>query len=95
MADNDQFPGWMRYSGIGLELAGAVAVFTLIGYWIDGRYGSQPWGMIAGLVLGFTGGLYNLVKASLRAEREAKIADETGSAKVPDPGSDENTRRRK
>ena len=93
MADQDQFPGWMRYSGIGLELAGVVAVFTLIGYWIDSRYGSQPWGMLVGLVLGFTGGLYNLVRVSLQAEREAKIADDTGSSK--DPGSDRNGSRRK
>jgi F0F1-type ATP synthase assembly protein I len=80
MADQNQFPGWVRYSGIGLELAGVVAVFTFIGYWIDGRYGSQPWGMIGGLILGFTGGLYNLVKAALRAEREAKIADDAGGS---------------
>jgi len=93
MADQNQFPGWMRYSGIGLELAGVVAVFTLIGYWIDSRYGSQPWGMIGGLILGFSGGLYNLVKASLAAEREAKLADDAGSSK--DRGPDRNGPRRK
>jgi ATP synthase protein I len=72
-----RYPSWVRYSGVGVELAGAVAVFALIGYWLDERYGWTPWGMLVGLALGFTGGLYNLVRESLQAEREAKIEDES------------------
>jgi len=61
---------------VGLELAAAVAGFTLAGYWIDRHYGSQPWGTIIGVVLGLIGGLYNLVKQSLQAAREARIGDQ-------------------
>jgi F0F1-type ATP synthase assembly protein I len=83
----DRMPGWVRHSGVGLELAAAIAGFSLIGYWIDSRYGSEPWGLVGGIVLGLVGGLYNLVKQSLQAVREAKIEDEAN--RVQRPGSGE------
>ncbi len=72
----DRFPGWVRYSGVGLELAGATAGLALVGYWIDTKYGTSPWGMLGGVAIGIVGGLYNLVKESLAAIREAKRDDE-------------------
>src|SRR5262252_9640358 len=71
----DRFPGWVRYSGIGLELAGATAGLALVGYWIDGKFGTSPWGILIGVVIGIVGGLYNLVKESLAAAREAQQDD--------------------
>ena len=72
----DRFPGWVRYSGVGLELAGATAGLALIGYWIDSRYATGPWGLLAGVVIGLVGGLYNLVRESLAAQRDAKAEDQ-------------------
>ena len=69
------YQGWVRYSGAGLELAGATAVLALIGHWVDGHYGTQPWGILAGVVIGLVGGLYNLVKESLAAVRDAEAED--------------------
>jgi F0F1-type ATP synthase assembly protein I len=71
-----RFPGWVRYSGVGLELAGATAGLALLGYWIDGKFGTGPWGMLGGVIIGIVGGLYNLVKQSLEAVREAKDDDD-------------------
>ncbi len=62
-------PGWIRYSGIGIEFAGAVAGCTLLGLWIDGHYDCRPWGVIIGAGLGLTGGMYNMVRESLAAFR--------------------------
>ena len=77
MARNEGFPDWVRYSGSGLELAGAVAGFALVGYWIDRHYGTDPWGLVVGLILGLVGGLYNFVRQSLQATREARLSDES------------------
>ena len=71
----DRFPGWVRYSGVGLELAGATAGLALVGYWVDSKYGTGPWGILIGVVIGIAGGLYNLVRESLMAIREAKDDD--------------------
>lgn len=66
---------WMRLGSVGLELAAAVGGFSLLGYWIDRHYGSSPWGLLVGALLGFVGGFYNLVKAALAASREARELD--------------------
>ena len=71
MAQDSKFPAWITYSGAGLELAGATAGLTLTGYWVDGKFGTRPWGVVAGAVIGIVGGLYNLVKASIQASRDA------------------------
>ena len=76
MSADRRFPGWVRYSGVGLELAGAMAGLAFIGYWIDRRYGSQPWGILGGVVIGLVGGLFNLVRESLDAAREARADDQ-------------------
>ena len=77
MSADSRFPGWVRHSGVGLELAGAVAGFTLLGYWVDRRFGTEPWGLVVGIILGLVGGLYNLVKQSLQAVREARAEDDS------------------
>jgi len=78
MSADKRFPNWVRHSGVGLELAGAVAGFALVGYWIDRHYGTSPWGLVVGVVLGIVGGLYNFVKEALRATREAQQDDRDG-----------------
>jgi F0F1-type ATP synthase assembly protein I len=70
-----RFPSWVRHSGVGLELAGATAGLALVGYWIDGKFGTSPWGILGGVIIGLVGGLYNLVRESLEAVREAKDDD--------------------
>jgi F0F1-type ATP synthase assembly protein I len=87
MSADQRFPGWVRYSGIGLELVGVIAGLALAGYWIDRRFATQPWGMLGGVVLGLVGGLYNLVRESLAASREARADDQLASGE--DRGSKE------
>jgi F0F1-type ATP synthase assembly protein I len=65
-------PNWLRFSGIGIEFAAAVAGFTLAGYWVDRHFGSSPKGLLVGVGLGLLGGGYNMIRASLAAVKEAE-----------------------
>jgi ATP synthase protein I len=85
MSADRRFPGWVRYSGVGLELAGAMAVLAFVGYWIDGRFGTGPWGILGGIAIGLVGGLYNMVRESLEAVREARTEDKLTSDEAAGP----------
>ena len=50
------------YGAAGLQLAASVVGFLLIGNWLDKKYGLSPWLAVAGLIVGFVGGLVNLVR---------------------------------
>jgi F0F1-type ATP synthase assembly protein I len=54
--------GYARYAGLGLQFAAAVGVFAWIGYWTDGKLGTSPIFLIAGVLLGFVGALVSLVR---------------------------------
>ena len=56
----------MSMAGMGVELAGIVAVLTLGGWWIDQKWDTEPWLMLVGLVIGSVGGMYNLYRRGKR-----------------------------
>lgn len=62
---------WTRLAGVGFELVAGVGAFVLVGYWWDRHFGSSPKGILVGAVLGLIGGMYNLIRQSIRATREA------------------------
>jgi F0F1-type ATP synthase assembly protein I len=64
--DEDR-PSWLRFSGIGIEFAAAVAGFTLVGWWVDRHWNCGPWGLLIGAVLGLAGGMYNMIREALGA----------------------------
>jgi F0F1-type ATP synthase assembly protein I len=74
-----------RLSGMGFELVAAVGGFILVGYWWDRHFGTGPWGIVVGAVLGMIGGMYNLIRQSLVASREAASGSKTtdGDRKKP------------
>jgi ATP synthase protein I len=54
-----------RYSAVGIEMAAGVGVGAWAGNWLDGRFNSGPWGLLAG----FAVGLGAAVKAVARVIR--------------------------
>ena len=61
---------WGKYLGIGLEIAVGVALGYLIGAWVDRRWNSSPWGVLAGTMIGLAGGLYLLIRDAFRMNRD-------------------------
>ena len=53
-------------AGVGIQFAGTAAIFALIGYYVDKRFGWSPWGLIGFSLVGFVGGLYLLIKEFLK-----------------------------
>lgn len=50
---------------LGLNMALGIALLALLGHWLDGRWGSDPWLTLAGAVLGVVVGFVNLFRAAL------------------------------
>jgi F0F1-type ATP synthase assembly protein I len=57
----------MRYAGLGIEIAAAVGLLSLLGWWADGRLGTAPWGLVIGAMIGLIGGMANLLRSALSA----------------------------
>jgi hypothetical protein len=43
---------YLRYMSIGLEIAVSLAAPIALGVWLDGRYGTSPYLVLAGCVVG-------------------------------------------
>jgi F0F1-type ATP synthase assembly protein I len=62
----------MRFVGLGMEFAAAVAGLTLLGHWIDRKLGVEPWGLLIGAGIGLIGGMYNMIRVALTAAEPAR-----------------------
>lgn len=83
----------MRYASVGVELAAAVVVGCLLGYWVDRRLDTLPWGLLTGAAIGVIGGLYNLIRPALKeAFRTAEEQKKRGT-KRPDEKANSDDRR--
>ena len=59
-------PSALGLAGAGVELAGTVAILALLGWWLDDKWGTRPWLMVAGLFIGTVGAIYNLWRIGKR-----------------------------
>lgn len=46
----------------GLQLAVAVGIMCLAGYWLDKQFGSTPWLMVIGIFFGAAAGLFQFIR---------------------------------
>lgn len=73
---------WTRYSTIGVQFTGAALFFAWVGYRLDLMFGSDPWGLVSGLVLGFGGAtlwLYYKVFPERRTAASGGTPDRRGT----------------
>ncbi len=58
---------WVRdiapFLTMGIQLAVSVVLFFFLGRWLDGLWGTAPWLMLAGLLLGAVGGFVQFFRS--------------------------------
>ena len=59
----DTGPGYARLFGVGFALILILGVLTAIGFFVDRLLGTLPLFLIAGVGIGFAGGLYYVYRA--------------------------------
>lgn len=56
-----------RYAGLGLQFVMTIAVLGGLGYWLDARFGTRPWLLVTGVIVGAIGGFVAIVRAVPRS----------------------------
>ena len=59
----DTGPGYARLFGVGFAFILILGILTAIGFFVDRLLGTLPLFLIAGVGIGFAGGLYYLYRA--------------------------------
>ena len=54
----------VRLGSVGIELAISTVIGWLIGRWLDGKFSTEPWLSIVGLLLGVVAGFRSLFLAA-------------------------------
>ncbi|MEW6751746.1 MAG: AtpZ/AtpI family protein [Candidatus Latescibacterota bacterium] len=58
------------YTTLGLQYGITILVCLFVGWWVDGKAGTEPLFLIVGTFLGAVAGFYNLYRAVVRGEDE-------------------------
>lgn len=53
---------YLRYSGLGVQFAATLGLPVALGLWLDRKFDSSPWLILAGTALGGSAAFYHLVK---------------------------------
>ncbi len=56
---------WTRYGQIGIVLVTPMGVLGFAGHWLDRRLGTEPWLLLAGLILGMAAGFVSFLRVVL------------------------------
>jgi len=61
-----------------IQLAAAVILMLLLGRWLDGRLGTAPWLMLAGLAIGFAAGFYSFLRSVQKLAKNDSSQEKQG-----------------
>lgn len=56
--------------GVGLQFAGAILLFLFLGRWLDQRFGTEPWLLLVGVLVGAVGGFASLYRQLVVVPRQ-------------------------
>ena len=79
--DDSGLRGWVQQLGalghVGIMFPVAIAFGSLIGHWLDGRFGTSPWLLLAGFGFGVATALRELLRAVKELdEKDASSGDD-------------------
>ena len=63
---------YLRFAGVGIQFALTILLLTLLGIWLDGRFGTGPLFTVVLLLLGFVGATWSLVQQVLGPDKRDK-----------------------
>jgi ATP synthase protein I len=78
----------VRYMQAGTMLVAPMLGLGALGWWIDGRFGTGPWVMVAGLLLGMVGGFVNFLQLVLPKRRDGGGDRDDSGGDRDDSGGD-------
>ena len=73
-----------EFAGLGLQFAGSIGLFGLLGWWLDGRLGTGPWLLILLIFVGAGAAFYSMYRRVFGAPRPAPRAGGPGTRKEGD-----------
>ena len=90
-SDRDEDPAkaaaYIRFSTLGFQVVITFVVLALAGSWLDGKFGSSPWGTLGGVGLG----LVAMVKIMLHEGTDHRPSEPTSeSNQLSDSEEDES-----
>lgn len=70
--------GFGQYIQFGLQIGITMSVPVLIGVWLDKRYETGPWLMLAGIFLGFISMFWTIYKTAMELNAKDKRESNRG-----------------
>lgn len=58
-----------EFTGIGIQFALTILVFTFGGIWLDRRLGTSPWLLLVCVFIGAGGGFFSIYRRAMDAQR--------------------------
>lgn len=74
--DNLNTSGFVRYSGIGIQLVAVILVFLFAGIWLDEKLGTKFVFTLALTLIGFFGGFYSFYLKMKNISKPERDKDE-------------------
>ena len=68
------------------QLVASILLPTLIGWWLDGKFGTRPWLMLAGAIVGIAVGLFGFIRTALASGRASGGPSSRRDRQQPPPG---------
>jgi F0F1-type ATP synthase assembly protein I len=60
---------YSRYGALAFEFSGTIAAGALVGWWLDQRFGTEPYLLVASTLIAVGGGFARLIQLLRRFER--------------------------